>query len=138
MTDFPFAWPYSFFPTPQTFFPTPQTLDQPINPGWSFGGVNINYQGNPSIERDVVEKVASYGKQLGILSEAVLELAGDKTQKGERPIARVREIVARIEALKSESKAALEREARSAMARLAEFEPAKARSIAAGYAKKPA
>jgi hypothetical protein len=131
MTDFPFTWPYSFFPALKT-------LEQPINPGWSFGGVNVNYQGNPSIERDVIEKVASYGKQLGIISEAILELAGDKPKHGERPIARLREIVARIEALKSENKAALEREARSAMARLAEFEPAKARSIAAGYAKKPA
>jgi hypothetical protein len=129
MTDFPFTWPYSLFPALKT-------LDQPINPGWSFGGVSINYQGNPAIERDVIEKVASYGRQLGIITEAVLELAGDKPKRGEKPVARLREIAARIEALKSENKAALEREARSAMARLAEAEPAKARSIAAGYANK--
>jgi len=59
MADFPFTWPYSFFQAPNT-------LDQPINPGWFDVNIN-NYAGSPQIEKDVVEKVASFGKQLGIL-----------------------------------------------------------------------
>ena len=67
MADFPFTWPYSFFQAPKN-------LEQPINPGWFDVDIN-NYAGNPQVEKDVVEKVASFGMQLGILTEAVLELA---------------------------------------------------------------
>ena len=129
MADFPFTWPYSFFQAPKT-------LDQPINPGWFDVNIN-NYAGTPQIEKDVVEKVASFGKQLGIITEAVLELAGSKPRADNSAVTRLRDIAEKIEALKDLSKAALESEARSAMARLARREPAIARSIAAGYAKKP-
>lgn len=128
MADFPFTWPYSFFQAPKT-------LDQPINPGWFDVNIN-NYAGTPQIERDVVEKVASFGKQLGILTEAVLELAGSKPRADDSAVTRLRDIAEKIEALKELNKAALETEARDAMARLARLEPAMARSIAAGYARK--
>jgi hypothetical protein len=52
-------------------------------------------------------------------------------------VTRLRDIADKIEALKDLNKAALENEARSAMARLAKFEPAKARGIATSYAKEP-
>jgi hypothetical protein len=129
MADFPFTWPYSFFQAPKT-------LDQPINPGWFDVNIN-NFAGNPQIEKDVVEKVASFGKQLGIITEAVLELAGSKPRPDNSAVTRLRDIADKIEALKDLNKASLESEARSAMARLAKLEPAIARSIAAGYAKKP-
>jgi hypothetical protein len=130
MADFPFTWPYSFFQAPKT-------LDQSINPGWFDVNIN-NYAGTPQIERDVVEKVASFGKQLGIITDAVLELAGSKPRADNSAVTRLRDIADKIEALKDLNKAALESEARSAMARLARLEPAIARSIAAGYAtKKP-
>jgi hypothetical protein len=128
MTDLPLMWPYSLFFAPRE-------LNQPINPGWSFGGITVNYAGNPSIERDVIEKVASYGKQLGIITDAVLQLAGDKRTDGEDPLARLREIAAKIEALKNENKASLADEARRAMERLAKSEPAIARRIATDYAR---
>jgi hypothetical protein len=129
MADFPFTWPYSFFQAPNT-------LDQPINPGWFDVNIN-NYAGSPQIEKDVVEKVASFGKQLGILTDAVLELAGSKPRPDNSAVTRLREIADKVEALKNLNKAALESEARGAMARLAKLEPGKARSIAANYAKKP-
>jgi hypothetical protein len=128
MADFPFTWPYSFFQAPKT-------LDQPINPGWFDVNIN-NYAGTPQIERDVVEKVASFGKQLGILTDAVLELAGSKPRADNSAVTRLRDIAEKIEALKELNKSSLESEARDAMARLARLEPAMARSIAAGYAKK--
>ena len=129
MADFPFTWPYSFFQAPRT-------LDQSINPGWFDVNIN-NFAGNPQIEKDVVEKVASFGKQLGIITEAVLELAGSKPRPDNSAVTRLRDIADKIEALKDLNKASLESEARSAMARLARLEPATARSIAASYAKKP-
>jgi hypothetical protein len=135
MADFPFTWPYSFFQAPK-FFQAPTTLDQPINPGWFDVYIN-NYAGTPQIERDVVEKVASFGKQLGILTDALLELAGSKPRADNSAVTRLREIAEKIEALKELNKSSLESEARDAMARLARLEPAMARSIAAGYARKP-
>jgi len=91
MADFPFTWPYSFFQAPKA-------LDQSINPGWFDVNIN-NYAGNPQLEKDIVEKVASFGKQLGILTEAVLELAGSKPRSEDSAITSLREIAAKIEAL---------------------------------------
>jgi hypothetical protein len=127
MTDFPYLWPYSLFAAPK--------LDQQINPGWFDVNIN-NYAGNPQIEKDVVEKVASYGRQLGILTDAVLSLAGDPPKDGEDPLARLREMDAKIEALKTLNKASLAAHAEAAMKRLAKAEPDAARRIAAGYVEK--
>jgi hypothetical protein len=126
MTDFPFMWPYSLFAPPKE-------INQSINPGWF--DVNINYAGNPAVERDVVEKVASYGKQLGIITDAVLKLAGKTAADDEDPIERLQLIADRIEALKNLNKVSLANAARDAMARLAKAEPESAQCIAAEYAK---
>ena len=40
-----------------------------------FRRFNATYAGTPAIERDVVERVASFGKQLGIITDAVPEIA---------------------------------------------------------------
>jgi len=129
MADFPFTWPYSFFQAPKT-------LDQSINPGWFDVNVN-NYAGNPQLEKDIVEKVASFGRQLGILTEAVLELAGSKPRSEDSAITALRDIAARIETLKTLNNASLADQADAAMKRLAKAEPDAARRIGAAYAVKP-
>jgi hypothetical protein len=126
MSTQPFMWPFSLF--------APGNLTQPILPDWSFQRVNVNYSGNPEIEREVVEKVASFGKQLGIITDAVLALADGKP-KDDKAIARLKEIAAKIEELKNQSKASLADQARGAMARLEKAEPATARRIAAEFAR---
>jgi hypothetical protein len=118
-------WPFSLF--------APGNLNQPILPGWSFGNVSVNYAGNADIEKDVVEKVASYGKQLGIITDAVLELAGNPPPEGEDPIARLKDIADRIEKLKRENEASLAEQARAAMDKLAKQSPASAHYIASKY-----
>ena len=90
-----FMWPFSLF--------APGNLNQPILPGWSFGNVSVSYAGNAEIEKDVVEKVASYGKQLGIITDVVLELAGDKPPEGEQPLAQLRDIAAKVGKVKEEA-----------------------------------
>jgi hypothetical protein len=54
--------------------------------------VEVNFAGNADIERDVVARVASYGKQLGILTEAVLALASGTADERKTRIGRLREI----------------------------------------------
>lgn len=124
-----FMWPFSFF--------APGNLTQPILPDWSFQRINVNYAGSPEIEREVVEKVASFGKQLGIITEAVLSLAGDETKQEKAPVKRLREIAARIEKLKQENRSAVADEARAAMERLAKLEPAAAQRLGARFANTP-
>ena len=125
MSTQPLMWPFSLF--------APASFTQPILPDWSFQRVNVNYAGNPEVERDVVEKVASFGKQLGIITDAVLALADGK--RDDKAIARLKEIAAKIEALKNQNKASLADQARGAMRRLEKAEPAAARGIAAEFAK---
>ena len=52
-------------------------VDQTINPvnNWFSPAVEFNFVGNKGTVARVVSEVASYGKQLGILTEAVLELS---------------------------------------------------------------
>ena len=130
MSALPFMWPFSLF--------APGNLNQPILPGWSFGNVTVNYAGNAEIEQDVVSKVASYGKQLGILTEAVLKLANKPVQRKpgeaeEDPIARLHDIAERISELKELHKATMLREARGAMDRLAKDNPDAASYVASSY-----
>ena len=58
----------------------PDTLDQPILPGWTFGNsiiVNENNSSSPETERQIVAQL-SYGRQLGVLTDAVLALAAQR------------------------------------------------------------
>jgi len=126
MSTQPFMWPFNLF--------APGNLNQPILPGWSFGNISVNYAGSPEIEREVVEKVASFGKQLGIITDAVLALADGKP-KNDKAIVRLREIAAKIEELKNRNKTSLADQAREALERLEKAEPATARRIAAQFAK---
>lgn len=69
-------------PTPAHFdpfwffrWPLSGDVNQSIAAPWSSPTVNVNYAGDPVIENRVVTDVASYGRQLGWLSEIVIELA---------------------------------------------------------------
>lgn len=59
----------------------PGTLTQPILPNWQFHlfNVNLGSSSNPSVEQAALEKVGSYGRQIGHLAEA-LELIVKKTR----------------------------------------------------------
>jgi hypothetical protein len=82
----------------------------------------VNYEGVPTIERDVVTKVASFGKQIGIISDALLELANGGP--GEN-VARLRDLVARVEEIKAQNKRDAERSAEEAIDRLRELDPSR-------------
>lgn len=126
MSTQPFMWPFNLF--------APGNLTQPILPGWSFGNVSVNYAGNADIEKKVVEDVASYGKQLGIITDVVLELTADKPAGKDDPLAQLREIAAKVEEIKAQQKRSLSEKASDAMAKLAESNEAEAQRIARQYA----
>jgi hypothetical protein len=99
---------------------------------WFSPRIDVTYAGNRAIERDVVENVASFGRQLGIVSDAVLELAADKP--GEK-VARLKDIVAQIAEVKARRKGDVRREAEEAVARLAKLDEGALKSLLRRYAR---
>ena len=70
----PFDWLTYWWTAPTRL--APESLKQVINP-WSFwtqsGLINVNLMqsSDPGLERDIVENVAGYGRQLGRISETL-------------------------------------------------------------------
>lgn len=64
----------------------PTSLTQPILPNWQFHlfNVNLGLSSNAAVEQAALEKVGSYGRQIGHLAEA-LELIVRKTRLLESP-----------------------------------------------------
>lgn len=76
----------------------PQRLTQPINPGWTFGNLIVNETNSraPDIEQAIVAE-ESYGRQIGVLLEAVHLLVKDlKGHKAYSDIVKLHEKVATI------------------------------------------
>jgi len=113
----------------------PTSLNQPILPDWSLQHITVNYQGDPAIEKEVAAKVASYGKQLGIITEAVLALADGKAGEAE-PVERLRAIAEKIEKIKEQHRSDLADSAQQAMDALAKKDPAAAERIAAEFGRR--
>lgn len=51
----------------------PSNLTQPILPNWSFNMFNVNLgaSSNAAVEQEALDKVGSYGRQIGHLAEAL-------------------------------------------------------------------
>lgn len=69
-------FPWFWFWAPQLHFPWSGSVAQQIEPnlGWFFGAIQPK-AGDGAVEREAFD-VASYGKQLGLLTEALLGLSG--------------------------------------------------------------
>ena len=52
---------------------SPSSLTQPILPNWSFHlfNVNLGASSNPAVEQEALDKVGSYGRQIGHVAEAL-------------------------------------------------------------------
>jgi hypothetical protein len=66
---------YTFDPFWMFRAPLSGDVSQRITAPWFSPTVNVNYAGDPVIEDRVVTEVASYGRQLGWLTEIALALA---------------------------------------------------------------
>lgn len=62
------------FPYPFNVFPGAGGNWQTIDTRWWSPSVSVNFAGNPAVEREVTEDVASYGRQIGWLSDIVTAL----------------------------------------------------------------
>jgi len=97
---------------------------------WFSSNVNVTYAGTPEIEREVVERIASFGRQLGILTEAVLEIAAGV---GGEKVERLRNLNQEVDAVKQRHRSELRRDAKEAIERLARSDAGELRSLLARY-----
>ena len=114
-----FPWLMVF--APQWQLPFSGSVAQRIEPKtqWFFDGIDPA-AGDGKIERQAFE-VASYGRQLGLLAEVLLDLAGQTppaSPKAAESLERLKAIQAEIEALKTEDADALVRDIEKALDRL--------------------
>ena len=96
-------FPWFFLWAPQLTMPFGGSVAQRIEPStsWFFDGIAPE-SGDPAIERKAFE-VASYGRQLGLLTEVIVDLAAQTppaTAQGRKSLQRLREIQLRIEEVK--------------------------------------
>ena len=96
-------YPWFFFWAPQVTLPFGGSVAQRIEPStnWFFDGIDPG-SGDPAIERKAFE-VATYGRQLGLITEVLVDLAAQTpptTAKGRKSLQRLREIQRRIEEVK--------------------------------------
>jgi hypothetical protein len=109
------------------FPPLSFRYDQPISPVTTWFPTVINYQGDASIERKVTEEVASFGRQLGIISEALIEVTADKGQGPK--LKRLCTIVAEIEEVKRRQYRSLARQTTASFEELADRDPEEAQRL---------
>ena len=102
---------FPFFYAPTFEYPLSGDVTQGIAPSLS-----VDLQGIPEVEHEVITSVASYGAQLGKLTEAVLLLAEKAGVEGDE-IAAVRKIADGVEAAKARAAEAARERAERATAR---------------------
>ncbi|MBA2492275.1 MAG: hypothetical protein H0V34_11445 [Gammaproteobacteria bacterium] len=103
-------YPWLWLWTPQIHFPWSGSVAQHIEPDtdWFFGAIRPA-AGNGEIERKAFE-VASYGRQLGLITEVLLaqnEQGAVTPEQGALALERLKEIHEQIEAVKAEEARAI-------------------------------
>lgn len=113
----------SFDPFWMFRLPLSGNVDQRITAPWFSPSLTVNYAGDARIEDRVVTEVASYGRQLGWVTEIVLALAAGHAPP-EATLHRLHDAADRIEEIKHRVRQSALDEATSALDRLASEQPA--------------
>lgn len=96
------------------------TQDIAPSTSWLSPQFEFNFAGNRRIEAEIVADVASYGKQLGLLSEALIELAD-----GNKGVAvhRLKKLTDQIEEVKRQQEDRLEKKIKAELDQLKQQDP---------------
>ena len=103
--------------------PLSGNVAQRITAPWFSPSPTVNYAGDAAVEDRVVTEVASYGKQLGWLTEIVIASAKGQPLPTET-LARLEKAAREIEAIKEQSRASAIEAANNALDRLERDNPA--------------
>ncbi|MER2520659.1 MAG: hypothetical protein ABTQ34_08230 [Bdellovibrionales bacterium] len=118
------AFPFAFDPFGLLRLPLSGDVWQRMATSWfsPSSTVTNNYNGNPAIEERVTREVASYGRQLGWLSDIVLAMARDEALPKDS-MQKLANAAAQIDKIKKEAKDSALEEARLALSKLATSSP---------------
>ena len=107
------------------FFRAPLSgnVAQRITAPWFSPSLTVNYAGDPQVEDRVVTEVASYGKQLGWLTEIAIALANGQPLPQET-LHRLEKAKVDIDAMKNQVHASAVEAAKNALDRLERDDPA--------------
>lgn len=97
-------YPWLWLWAPQTHFPLSGSVAQRIEPKTFFDAIPPSV-GDGRVERRAFDEVASYGRQIGLLTEALLDLAergAPASTEGATAIHRLREIRQAVKRIKDE------------------------------------
>ncbi len=120
---FPWLWLYA----PQLYFPWSGSVAQQIEPNvdWFFDSIS-GKAGDGKIERQAFD-VASYGRQLGLLAEVLIELADRQdslSPEAEKSLVRLKDIQGQIKKLKDNQASSLARDIEEQIRQLQKSNPA--------------
>src|SRR5712671_823488 len=124
--------PWQLFWAPQFHFPFGGNVAQRIEPdtNWFFGAIRPA-AGDGATEQKAFE-VASYGRQLGLITELLLDLAGQTppaTDEGKMAAVRLREIKMQIDQLKVQDVDSLVADVEAKLSRIKSKDQAKAEEL---------
>jgi len=124
--------PWFWFWSPQFHFPFSGSVAQRIEPDtqWFFAGIRPE-AGNGDMEKEIFD-VATYGRQLGLITEVLLAMAGSeavsKEQAGES-LRRLEEVHGEVETVKARRKGKLAKSATDVLEKLRTSDPAELQRI---------
>ena len=83
-------------------FPLSGNVNQRIDPDWFFSIIDSEV-GDSEIEKEIFLKVASYGKQIGMLTEVLISIADEINIKSEniKTLSELKELQDKVEAIKT-------------------------------------
>jgi hypothetical protein len=105
-----------------TYLPFSGPVNQAIATSWFSPSLTVNYQGSAQIEQRVATEVASFGRQIGWLSEIVDALAAGKAAPP-KTLRRLTRAMRQIEEIKTSVRQSALDDAREALDRLREHAP---------------
>ncbi|MFC5500214.1 hypothetical protein ACFPOE_21910 [Caenimonas terrae] len=133
--------PSLWFWAPQFHFPFSGSVAQRIAPDFfsNIGSQAGRANGDGDVEREAFD-IASYGRQLGLISEVLLSMAGKDTvsrAKGEESLERLQAIYLQVEEVKRRHQASELEDARLALEKLQQTDPAALAALLQGFSAAP-
>jgi hypothetical protein len=131
-------YPWLWFWAPQFYFPFSGSVAQRIEPDtrWFFDGISPE-AGNGEVERQIFD-VASYGRQLGLITEVLLSQASEGTiapEQAAQSLVRLQGVYREVEAVKSRNCDKLTHSAVAALEKLQASNPAELAQVLARFSQ---
>lgn len=131
-------FPWLWFWSPQYHFPFSGSVAQRIEPDtqWFFAGIRPE-AGNAEVEKEIFD-TATYGRQLGLINEVLLAMAGSKQvsqQQASESLQRLEEVYCEVEGVKARRKQKLSKSAIDVLEKLQANDPAELERVLARFSR---